>query len=129
MENPGAILDTIGFAAQGVYSRTFTNDKKDSTDSADNNALNNASGAANSNKETASLSLRGYPLLKAKTTLEITGVGKGSGVWYCKTVVQQWSVDHGYITNAQLLRGGDGGGGGEGGGGEGGNVQQPAARV
>lgn len=44
-------------------------------------------------------------MLKAKTTLEITGVGKGSGVWYCKRVVQTWTVEHGYITQAFLTRG------------------------
>jgi hypothetical protein len=57
------------------------------------------------------MTLRGYPRLKAKATVEVTGVGAGSGKWYCKTVVQEWSVEHGYISNAQLLRGGEGGGG------------------
>jgi phage protein D len=83
--------------------------------SADAAAQKNALAAAAAGKEQASIVLRGYPMLKAKTTLEITGVGKGSGVWYCKRVVQQWSVDHGYITNAVLTRGEGGGGGGSGG--------------
>jgi len=106
--------NTKGVSCSGTGSCTFTNaDKKNGENPADN-ALSNASASANSNKETATITLRGYPLLKAKTTLEITGVGKGSGIWYCKTVIQQWSVEHGYMTSAQLTRG-DGGGGGEGG--------------
>jgi hypothetical protein len=88
---------------------------------ADAQALGNAGKAAGNCKETAVLVLRGYPLLKAKTTVEVTGVGKGSGVWYCKTVVQQWHVEHGYLTNAQLMKGKGGGGGGQGGGGAGDN--------
>lgn len=103
------------YQGTGLFNWTFNQDgtKK----SADNAALKNASGAANAGKETATLVLRGYPLLKAKTTIEITGVGKGSGVWYCKTVVQQWDVSHGYLTNVQLTKGeggGDSGGSGVG---------------
>jgi hypothetical protein len=101
----------------GTGNITFHNDD-DTKKSADGHALENASGAANNGKETASLIIRGYPLLKAKTTLEITGVGKGSGVWYCKTVVQQWHVDHGYLTNVKLMKdGGNASDSGEGGGG------------
>lgn len=112
--------ESFKLAAQtGLANEThFNAGKKDGTNATEN-ALKNASGAANGGKETATLVLRGYPLLKAKTTLEITGVGSGSGVWYCKTVVQQWNVEHGYITNAQLMRGG----GGEGEGGSAGNEE------
>lgn len=101
--------DTIG-CSTGLAEQTRHQDgTKKSADAA---AQKNALAAAAAGKEQASIVLRGYPMLKAKTTLEITGVGKGSGVWYCKRVVQQWTVDHGYITNAVLTRGEGGGGGG-----------------
>jgi len=89
------------------WNATFNNDHNKK--SAAGNKLKNASAAASSGKETAHLTLRGYPLLKAKKTIEITGVGKGSGKWYCKSVVQQWHVDHGYLTNAVLTKGANGG--------------------
>lgn len=103
----------------GIFNWTFNQDgtKK----SADNAALNNASAAANTGTEVASIVLRGYPLLKGKSTLEITGVGKGSGKWYCKTVIQEWDVTHGYLTKAELTKGKGGDGGGGGGGDDGGN--------
>jgi phage protein D len=97
----------------GLANQTHFNAGKTDGTNATENALKNASGAANGGKETASLVLRGYPLLKAKTTLEITGVGKGSGIWYCKTVIHQWDVNHGYLTNAQLMKGEGGDGGGD----------------
>lgn len=102
--------DTIG-CSTGLAEQTRHQDgTKKSADAA---AQKNALAAAAAGKEQASIVLRGYPMLKAKTTLEITGVGKGSGVWYCKRVVQQWTVDHGYITNAVLTKGEGGGGGSE----------------
>ena len=107
----------------GKVDNTRHNDDKKS--SADRNKLKNASASANAGKETATMTLRGYPLLKAKATVEITGVGKGSGVWYCKTVVQEWHVDHGYITNAKMTKGGGGGGGKDGGGSGGNSVSAP----
>ena len=114
-------------SSSGSGNVTFNNDGNKEK-SADENALKNASGAANNSKETADLVLRGYPLLKAKTTLEITGVGKGSGVWYCKTVVQQWHVDHGYLTNVKLMKqGGDDSSGSDGGGDSG--VTPPSAPI
>jgi phage protein D len=93
----------------------------DKSNSAKANKAANALKAAAAGKETATMTLRGYPRLKAKATVEVTGVGAGSGKWYCKTVVQEWSVERGYISNAQMLRGG-GGGGGSGGGQPGGNT-------
>jgi hypothetical protein len=93
----------------GNMNETFKNDGN--AKSGDKNKLKNASGAANAGKETAHMTLRGYPLLKAKATVEVTGVGKGSGGWYCKTVVQEWSVTHGYLTNVQMTKGSGGGGG------------------
>ena len=82
----------------------------DKANSAKANKAANALKAAAAGKETATMTLRGYPRLKAKATVEVTGVGAGSGMWYCKTVVQEWSVMHGYISNAQLTRGGGDGG-------------------
>jgi phage protein D len=93
----------IGLANKGKF---FTG----TPDSAVANKLKNAAASAQAGKETATMMLRGYPLLKAKATVEITGVGKGSGVWYCKTVVQEWSVDHGYTTNVSMTKGKGGGG-------------------
>jgi phage protein D len=82
------------------------NDNK--PDSATANKMSNAVKSTAAGEETATMTLRGYPRLKAKATVEVTGVGKGSGKWYCKTVVQQWNVDHGYLTNALLIKGGGG---------------------
>jgi len=108
--------DTIG-CSTGIAEQTRHQDgTKKSADAA---AQKNALAAAAAGEEQASLVLRGYPMLKAKTTLEITGVGRGSGVWYCKRVVQQWTVDYGYITNAILTRGESNGEGGNSQGGEG----------
>lgn len=87
----------------------IANHQGDKPDSAKANKVANALKAAAAGKETATMTLRGYPRLKAKTTVEVTGVGAGSGKWYCKTVVQEWSVTHGYISSAQLIRGGGGG--------------------
>jgi hypothetical protein len=97
------------------WNATFNND--DNKKSASGNKLKNASAAASSGTETAHMTLRGYPLLKAKATIEITGVGKGSGKWYCKTVVQQWHVEHGYLTNVSMTKGANGGSSGGSGGG------------
>lgn len=110
--------DTAGIIEVALGTKSNPHNDHKPEESADAQALGNAGKAAGNCKETAVLVLRGYPLLKAKTTVEITGVGKGTGVWYCKTVVQQWHVEHGYITNAQLMKG-KGGGEGDGGGGAG----------
>ena len=100
--------DTIG-RSTGLAEQTRHQDgTKKSADAA---AIKNALAAAGPGKEQASLILRGYPMLKAKTTLEITGVGKGSGIWYCKRVVQHWTVENGYVTQAVLTKGEGGGGG------------------
>jgi hypothetical protein len=98
-------------------------------ESAESNKLKNAEASANSGTETATMMLRGYPSLKAKGTVEVTGVGKGSGIWYCKTVVQEWQVDKGYITNVTMTKGGGGGSGGNSGGGaHGGEAVQGSPR-
>jgi phage protein D len=104
--------DTFG-CSTGLAEQTRHQDgTKKSADAA---ALKNALAAAAAGEEQASIILRGYPMLKAKTTLEITGVGKGSGIWYCKRVVQHWTVDNGYVTQAALTRGKGGGGNSSGG--------------
>lgn len=94
---------------QGLANSTFNNDG--GPKSADSNRIKNGQADEASKEETATLLLRGYPSLKGKTCIEITGVGKGSGKWYCKTVIHTWSVDNGYITQASLIRGKKGGGG------------------
>lgn len=103
--------------------QTFRNDGTDNAGTI--NSLRNASAAAGAGKETASIALIGYPSLKGKGTIEITGVGKGSGKWYCKTVVHTWDTEHGYITTAELTRGDGGDGGGESAGGGGGDGTDP----
>lgn len=94
----------------GLVNATFNADHKPNSADANRNA--NAQADAKSKEETATIVLRGYPLLKGKSCIEVTGVGKGSGKWYCKTVVQTWSVDHGYYTQAQLTKGKGGSSGG-----------------
>ena len=107
-------LGLTGFTlSPGTNNNTFHNND-DAKKSADSHVSSNASAAAAAKKEKATMAIRGYPLLKGKTTVEVTGVGAGSGVWYCKTVVQQWHVQHGYVTDLQLTRG-EGGGGDKGG--------------
>ena len=106
-DDPTTVTQDSKFStSSGVKDQTHHNDgTKKAADAA---ALKNAAAAAGGSKEKATLVLRGYPGLKAKTTLEITGVGAGSGVWYCKRVVQHWHVNHGYITNVAMTRGGGG---------------------
>jgi phage protein D len=106
-ETPSTTMAVLGIGA-GNKGKFFT----ETPDSAVANKLKNAAASAQAGKETASMMLRGYPLLKAKATVEVTGVGKGSGVWYCKTVIQEWNVEHGYITNVSMTKGSGGGGGG-----------------
>lgn len=84
---------------------------KDNTkNAADKNKLANATANTQSNKETAIMHLRGYPQLKAKITISVSGVGAGSGKWYVKESIQEWHVEKGYYTQAMLTRGkgGDG---------------------
>ena len=112
--------DSTSMAVLGIGSANKGKFFTGTPDSAVANKLKNAAASAQAGKETATMMLRGYPLLKAKATVEVTGVGKGSGVWYCKTVVQEWSVEHGYTTNASMTKGkgGDGASGGNAHGGE-----------
>jgi phage protein D len=106
-ENTSTTMSILGIGAANK-GKFFTG----TPDSATANKLKNAAASAQAGKEIASMMLRGYPLLKAKATVEVTGVGKGSGVWYCKTVIQEWNVEHGYTTNVSMTKGSGGGGGG-----------------
>lgn len=102
------------FTDLGPADQTTHNDENKKK-SASQHLLNNALAEAAANKEQAVILLKGVPLLKAKMCIEVTGVGKGSGNWYCKKVVQEWDIERGYYTRAQLIRGegrGSSGGGG-----------------
>lgn len=88
---------------QGLANATYNNDG--GPESADSNRIKNGQADEASKEETATILLRGYPSLRGKTCIEIVGVGKGSGKWYCKTVIHTWSVENGYITQASLIRG------------------------
>lgn len=88
---------------EGLANKTFNNDG--GPKSADANRIKNGQADEASKKETAQILLRGYPKLRGKTCIEVTGVGKGSGKWYCKTVIHTWSTESGYITQASLTKG------------------------
>lgn len=92
----------------GLANKTYNNDG--GPKSADANRIKNGQADEASKKETAQILLRGYPKLRGKTCIEVTGVGKGSGKWYCKTVIHTWSTEAGYITQASLTKGKGGGG-------------------
>lgn len=79
---------------------------KDNTkNAADKNKLANATANTKSHKETAVMHLRGYPQLKAKITINVAGVGAGSGKWYVKEAIQEWFIDKGYYSQGMLIRG------------------------
>jgi phage protein D len=113
---PDSIVD-IGIDSLGNADATFHND--DNKKSADGNACDNCQRESSSYKETAQMTLRGYPLLKAKGCVTVSGVGKGSGKWYCHTVDHGWTVQDGYVTRVYMTKGKEEGGGG------GGNNQEP----
>ncbi len=61
---------------------------------------------------TGSLRLKGYPTLKAKGNVTMVGYGsKASGTYYVKKVKHDWSLSGGFLSNADLVRGGTGKGG------------------
>lgn len=91
-------------APMGLAEATHRNED-DPKKSATQHHMNNACAETGSTKEQAKILLIGVPLLKAKTCIEVTGVGKGSGKWYCKKVIQEWSMEQGYHTQALLTRG------------------------
>lgn len=76
----------------------------------DENRSKNHGGQQNQDPITAKLDLKGYPLLKAKGTVTILGVGEASsGDYYVKKVTHKWKPGDGYKTEAELSRGGTGG--------------------
>jgi hypothetical protein len=76
----------------------------------DENRSGNHGGQQNQDPVTAKLELKGYPLLKAKGTVTILGVGEAaSGDYYVKKVTHKWKPGDGYKTEAELSRGGTGG--------------------
>jgi phage protein D len=96
----------------GWFDQTFHNsDSKEK--GAEAHKAANAVGEGSQYTETAEAMIRGYPGLKAKTCVTFSGVGAGSGKWYCKKVEQSWSIQEGYVTKLYMTKGKGGGGGGE----------------
>lgn len=78
----------------------------------DKNRADNHSNQAQQSPVTAKLELKGYPTLRAKTTVAIMGVGpEASGTYYVQKCRHTWRPDQGYRTVADLIRGGAGQGG------------------
>jgi hypothetical protein len=79
------------------------------------NAKNRAGNHANNHSQepvTGSLTLKGFPTLRAKTTVKIMGVGEeASGTYYVKKCTHTWRIGQGYQTKAELSRAGTGKGG------------------
>ena len=75
------------------------------------NRQGNKSGQNSQAPITAQLKLRGFPTLRAKGNVTIVGVGQEhSGDYYVKKVRHEWK-GKGFITTADLIRGGTGKGG------------------
>lgn len=75
------------------------------------NRQNNKSGQDSQAPITATLRLRGFPTLRAKANVTIAGVGStNSGTYYVKKVKHEWK-GKGFLTTAELTRGGTGQGG------------------
>jgi len=75
----------------------------------DANRGENHQNAAQQAPITAKLVLRGFPSLRAKTTVDIAGAGsKASGTYYVKKATHNMSGQSGYLTHADLVRGGSG---------------------
>ena len=103
-----------GTGMQKDQGHTFSSASKWSGDGEggkrDKNRGKNHGGQQNQDPITAKLELKGYPLLKAKTTVEIQGVGPAaSGTYYVKKVTHTWKQGENYKTVAELSRGGTGG--------------------
>lgn len=108
MPNSG-VDGSEGHAGSHGLSCDTTHNESNKDKSPTQHFVENANREAGSNKETAQIILKGVPILKAKTCIEVTGVGKGSGKWYCKKVIQMWDIHKGYLTQAVLTRGKGGG--------------------
>jgi hypothetical protein len=78
-------------------------------------AANRASNHSKNHKNSpinASLTLKGFPTLRAKTTVQVLNVGpEATGTYYVSSVTHSWKPRQGYKTVAQLQRGGSGKGG------------------
>lgn len=78
----------------------------------DNNRSSNANKHHGSEPITGTLELKGCPKLRAKTCIDIVGVGnKDSGTWYVKRAVHRGGKGKFFTTTATLIRGGSGKGG------------------
>jgi phage protein D len=111
---PGSLTDgasvtfeSLGYATPWGLAEVTHRNEDDPKKSANQHQANNACAEAGSGKEQAQILLKGVPILKAKACIEVTGVGRGSGKWYCKKVIQEWSIEKGYLTQALLTRGKD----------------------
>jgi phage protein D len=67
---------------------------------------------SNQNKNepiTGTLQLKGYPTLRAKGNVAVQGFGsKASGTYYVKKVKHSWGASKGFLSDADLVRGGSG---------------------
>jgi hypothetical protein len=78
----------------------------------DGNRAKNQGNKAGSEPIKGSLHLKGFPTLRAKTTVAVQDFGdEASGTYYVKECTHKWSRGNGYTTDAQLVRGGTGKGG------------------
>lgn len=88
----------------------WTGDGKGGKDRA-KNRQGNKSGQDSQAPITATLKLRGFPTLRAKSNVTIVGIGSdNSGTYYVKKVKHEWK-GKGFLSTAELTRGGTGKGG------------------
>jgi hypothetical protein len=88
----------------------WTGDGKGGKDRA-KNRQGNKGGQDSQAPITATLKLRGFPTLRAKSNVTIVGIGgENSGTYYVKKVKHEWK-GKGFISTAELTRGGTGKGG------------------
>jgi hypothetical protein len=92
------------------HSGDWSGDGKGGKDRA-KNRQGNKSGQDSQAPITATLKLRGFPTLRAKSNVTITGIGSdNSGTYYVKKVKHEWK-GKGFVSTAELTRGGCGKGG------------------
>lgn len=78
----------------------------------DGNRGKNQGNQHGSKPVTGKLKLKGFPTLRAKATVEMQDFGdEASGTYYVDKAEHSWELGHGYITDADLSRGGTGKGG------------------
>jgi hypothetical protein len=79
---------------------------------ADKNRGKNHGGRQSQDQVKGKLVLKGFPALRAKRTVTVLGVGpEASGEYYVKKCTHSWKPGQGYLTSAELSRGGTGPGG------------------